>query len=81
MALKHDIGWEHAEPFGGNRRIPKCKYCEKVIHGGITRLKQHIAYISGQVEGCQSVPAKVSQSIRLFVKPRENPIFSKWVKS
>ena len=64
MTSKHDIGWEHAEPFGGNRRTLKCKYCGKVIHGGITRLKQHIAHISGKIERCRSVPAEVSQSIR-----------------
>ncbi|RVW98874.1 hypothetical protein CK203_033821 [Vitis vinifera] len=52
MTSKHDIGWEHAELVGGSRRTTKCKYCGKVIHGGITRLKQHIADISGQVEGC-----------------------------
>ena len=72
MASKHDIGWEHAEPLGGNRRTPKCKYCGKVIHGGITKLKQHIAHISGQVEGCRSVPAEVSQSIRLYMSNASN---------
>ena len=72
MTSKHDIGWEHAEPFGGNRRTPKCKYCGKVIHEGITRLKQHIAHISGQVEGCQSVLAEVSQSIRLYMSNASN---------
>ena len=72
MASKHDIGWEHAEPLGGNRRTPKCKYCGKVIHGGITRLKQHIAHISEQVEGCRSVPAEVSQSIRLYMSNAAN---------
>ena len=72
MASKHDIGWEHAEPLGGNRRTPKCKYCGKVIHGGITRLKQHIAHISGQVEGCRNVPAEVSQSIRLYMSNASN---------
>ena len=72
MALKHDFGWEHVEPFGDNRRTPKCKYCRKVIHGGITRLKQHIAHISRQVEGCQSVPAEVSQSIKLYTSNASN---------
>ena len=67
MASKHDIGWDHKESFSSNRRIPKCKYCGKVIHGGITRLKQHIAHISGQVERCRSVPVEVSQSIRLYM--------------
>ena len=72
MASKHDIGWEHAEPFGGNRRTPKCKYCGKVIHGGITRLKQHITHISRQVEGCRSVPTEVPQSIRLYMSNASN---------
>ena len=63
MASKHDIGWEHAEPVGGSRRTTKCKYCEKVIHDGITRFKQHIAHISEQVEGCSCVPIEVSHSV------------------
>ncbi|KAL6344388.1 hypothetical protein AAG906_039644 [Vitis piasezkii] len=64
MASKHDIGKEHAEPVGGSRRTTKCKYCGKVIHGGITRLKQHIAHIFGQVEGCPRVPVEVSHNVR-----------------
>ena len=51
---------------------PKCKYCGKIIHGGITRLKPHIANISGQVEGCRSVHAEVSQSIRLYMSNASN---------
>ena len=62
MASKHDIGQEHAEPIGGSKRTMKCKYCQK--HGGITRLKQHIAHIFGQVEGCPRVLVKVSHSVR-----------------
>ena len=62
----------NAEPFGGNRRTPKCKYCGKVIHVGITRLKQHIAHISGQVEICRSVPAEVSQNIKLYMSNASN---------
>ena len=64
MASKHDISWEHPETVGGSRRTTKCKYCGKVIHGGITRLKQHIAYISGQVEASLRVPVEVSHSVR-----------------
>ena len=63
MVSKHDIGWEHAKPVGGSRRTTKCKYCGKVIHGSITRLKQHITHISGQVEGCPRVPVEVSHSV------------------
>ena len=64
MASKHDIGWEHAKPVGGSRRTTKCKYYGKVIHGCITRLKQHITQISGQLEGCPRVSVEVSCSVR-----------------
>ena len=64
MASKHDIGWKHVEPVSGSRRTTDCKYYGKVIHGGITRLKQHIAHISGHVEGCPRVPVEVSHSVR-----------------
>ena len=64
MASKNDIGWEHAELVSGSRRTTKFKYCWKVIHGDTTRLKQHIAHIFGQVEGCPRVPIKVSHSVR-----------------
>ena len=64
MASKHDIGWEHVEPVGSSKRTTKCKYCGKIIHGSITRLKQHIAHISGQMEGCPRVSVEVSHSVR-----------------
>ena len=72
MTSKYNIGWEHGEPFGGNKRTPKCKYCGKVIHGVIARLKKHISHISRQVEGCRSVPVEVSQSIRLYISNASN---------
>lgn len=52
MPPKRDIGWEHANPVGGDKKTVQCHYCGQVIHGGITRLKQHIAHISGQVGAC-----------------------------
>ena len=61
--MSKDIGWEHATPDGGDRRLAKCNYCGKVAHGGITRMKQHLAHISGQVEACPSVPKEVQQMI------------------
>ena len=64
MTSKHDIDWEHVELVGGSSRTTKCKYCGKVIHDDITRLKQHITHISGQVEGCPRVSVEVSHSVR-----------------
>jgi len=65
MAPKQrDIGWEHGTPVGGSRKLVKCNYCGKQVHGGITRLKQHIAHVPGQVEGCLRVSKEISQIMR-----------------
>ena len=63
MASK-DVGWEHAKPVGGSRKIVRCNYCGKVVHGGITRMKQHLAHVSGQVEACP----KASREVRKFMQ-------------
>ncbi|XP_027104414.2 uncharacterized protein [Coffea arabica] len=64
MAPKRDIGWEHAEPVGGDKKIVQCRYCGKIIHGGITRLKQHIAHIAGQVGACPGSPPDVTLELK-----------------
>ena len=63
MPKQHDIGWEHATCVSGSRKLVKCNYCGK-MHGGITRMKQHIAHVSGQVEACLKVPKEVSTLLR-----------------
>ncbi|CAK9146750.1 unnamed protein product [Ilex paraguariensis] len=67
---QHDIGWEHATPVGGDRRIIKCNYCGKIVHVGITRMKQHIGHVSSQVEGCSSAPKEVSQLFKQHLSDR-----------
>ncbi|KAL0312961.1 UNVERIFIED_CONTAM: hypothetical protein Sradi_5695400 [Sesamum radiatum] len=58
-----DNGWEHATPVGGDRKKCKYNYCGKVVHGGITRLKQHIADVSENVEACSRVPSKIKKMV------------------
>ena len=48
MGPNQDIGWDHATPIGNDRKVAKCNYCGKIIHGGITRMKQHIGHVVGQ---------------------------------
>ncbi|KAL0382971.1 UNVERIFIED_CONTAM: hypothetical protein Scaly_0584400 [Sesamum calycinum] len=59
MAPKLDNGWEHATPVGGDRKKCKCNNCGKVVYGGITHLKQHIAHVSRNVEACSRVPSEI----------------------
>ena len=63
MPPKQDIGWDHGKPVGGNKRIVMCNYCNKIVHGGITRLK-HVARISGLVDSCSKVPEEISKHLR-----------------
>ena len=48
-----DIGWEFGyldDP--NNLDRVKCRLCQKVIHRGVYRLKQHIGHIRGNVAKC-----------------------------
>ncbi|KAJ8422506.1 hypothetical protein Cgig2_030841 [Carnegiea gigantea] len=42
-----DIGWRFGIAIDGSRKQVQCKFCSKVIRGGITRLKQHLAHKTG----------------------------------
>ena len=48
-----DIGWDFAVcPDPTNTDKVKCTLCGKNMSGGVTRMKQHIAQITGQVTSC-----------------------------
>nr|XP_027090180.1 uncharacterized protein LOC113711200 [Coffea arabica] len=63
-----DIGWEHGKPVGGNRKIVRCNYCGKVMHGGITRLKAHVGHVTGQVVPCPRVAREVTDVMKMHLK-------------
>ncbi|KAL2906728.1 hypothetical protein RDABS01_005438, partial [Bienertia sinuspersici] len=56
-----DIAWNFGDPIDGNKRRIKCKFCNKIINGGITRLKQHLAHERGDVAPCESVSQNVKK--------------------
>jgi hypothetical protein len=58
-----DVGWQHGIDVDKNSRKVLCKYCQKIISGGIFRFKQHLACIRKDVEPCQQVPENVKQMI------------------
>ena len=62
-----DPGWSHGEAVGSKTKI-KCNYCGKIVNGGITRLKQHLAHVSGQVINCPKVPPNVRAEMQGLLK-------------
>ncbi|XP_057452320.1 uncharacterized protein LOC130744147 [Lotus japonicus] len=62
-APSDDIGWHFADPVPSKgRNCVACKLCGKVISNGITRLKEHIAHVPGEVKGCARVDSFVRES-------------------
>ncbi|XP_057970336.1 uncharacterized protein LOC131159441 [Malania oleifera] len=58
-----DIGWHFGTAVDGNRHVIMCKLCGKIIKGGITRLKQHLAHKKSQVAGCSNVTTQVREQM------------------
>ncbi|XP_047333879.1 uncharacterized protein LOC124937630 [Impatiens glandulifera] len=59
-----DPGWEHGIAQDDRKKKVRCNYCGKVVSGGIYRLKQHLARISGEVTYCDKAPEEVCLKMR-----------------
>ncbi|MFQ6665130.1 hypothetical protein Gotur_031984 [Gossypium turneri] len=62
-APSDDYGWRWGEPVEGGRNNVKYKFCERVINGGITRLKEHLAAKKGNVAPSPNVSTEVRKNI------------------
>ncbi|XP_071697105.1 uncharacterized protein [Rutidosis leptorrhynchoides] len=61
-----DPGWEHGTAQDDKKKKVRCNYCGKVVSGGIYRLKQHLARVSGEVTYCDKAPEEV------YLKMKQN---------
>lgn len=59
-----DPGWDHGVAQDERKKKVKCNYCGKIVSGGIYRLKQHLARLSGQVTYCDKAPEDVYMSMK-----------------
>lgn len=59
-----DPGWEHGVAQDDRKKKVRCNYCGKVVSGGIYRLKQHLAQLSGEVTYCDKAPEDVRLKMR-----------------
>ncbi|XP_019465412.1 PREDICTED: uncharacterized protein LOC109363616 [Lupinus angustifolius] len=57
------IGWKHGISIDGNTRNIKCIYCQKIITGGVYRLKHHLAGTQKYVGACIAVPDVVKKEM------------------
>ncbi|KAI9123328.1 hypothetical protein K1719_006217 [Acacia pycnantha] len=61
-----DPGWDHGVAQDERKKKVRCNYCGKIVSGGIYRLKQHLARVSGEVTYCEKAPEDV------YLKMKEN---------
>ncbi|CAO2830866.1 unnamed protein product [Amaranthus hypochondriacus] len=63
-----DIGWSFCTKITDDEKVLKCNFCDKVIRGGITRLKEHLAHKRGNVAPCTNVSAPVQRDMTSVLK-------------
>lgn len=63
-----DIGWKFGKMVENNRNKSQCIFCGKIVSGGITRLKEHLAHKKGQVSSCPSVSGEVRELMMKHLK-------------
>ncbi|XP_042489815.1 uncharacterized protein LOC122069792 [Macadamia integrifolia] len=66
MRRQKEKFWQHAEQLDSSHF--KCKFCEKQVYGGVTRLKYHLAKVSGHdVASCEKVSDDVQAKALLAI--------------
>ncbi|XP_075661972.1 disease resistance protein RGA2-like [Castanea sativa] len=71
MGRGRDPFWAHAEKVNGCLKF-KCNYCKRDFAGGASRIKAHLAGVSGHdIVACDAVPPDVQNQARATQKKRE----------
>lgn len=70
MVREKDVCWEYAEKLDGNK--VRCKFCQRVLNGGISRLKHHLSrFPSKGVNPCSKVRDDVTDRVRNIIASKE----------
>lgn len=70
MVREKDVCWEYAEKLDGNK--VRCKFCLRVLNGGISRLKHHLSRLPSKgVNPCSKVRDDVTDRVRAIIAVKE----------
>ncbi|KAJ8773212.1 hypothetical protein K2173_028389 [Erythroxylum novogranatense] len=71
MVREKDVCWEYAEKLDGNK--VKCRFCQRVLNGGISRLKHHLSRLPSKgVNPCSKVRDDVTDRVRAIIASKED---------
>lgn len=70
MVREKDVCWEYADKLDGNK--VRCKFCLRVLNGGISRLKHHLSRLPSKgVNPCSKVRDDVTDRVRAIIATKE----------
>ncbi|GAB4826290.1 hypothetical protein Ancab_040356 [Ancistrocladus abbreviatus] len=71
VVREKDVCWEYADKLDGNK--VRCKFCSRVLNGGISRLKNHLSRLPSKgVNPCNKVRDDVTERVRLIIAAKED---------
>lgn len=70
MVREKDVCWEYCEKLEGNK--VRCNFCQKILNGGISRLKHHLSRVPSKgVNPCSKVRDEVSERVKTIIQSKE----------
>ncbi|CAM8981603.1 unnamed protein product [Rhodiola kirilowii] len=70
VVREKDTCWEFADKLDGNK--VKCKFCNRVLNGGISRLKHHLSRLPSKgVNPCSKVRDDITEKVRALLAIKE----------
>lgn len=70
MVREKDVCWEYADKLDGNK--VRCKFCSRILNGGISRLKHHLSQLPSKgVNPCSKVRDDVADKVRAIIATKE----------
>ncbi|KAF6172978.1 hypothetical protein GIB67_006354 [Kingdonia uniflora] len=70
MVREKDLCWEYGEKLDGNK--VKCKFCLRILNGGISRLKHHLSRLPSRgVVPCTKVRDDVTDRVNAIITMKE----------
>lgn len=70
VVREKDVCWEYAEKLDGNK--VRCKFCLRILNGGISRLKHHLSRLPSKgVNPCSKVRDDVTDRVRAIIASKE----------
>ncbi|KAK6155611.1 hypothetical protein DH2020_009859 [Rehmannia glutinosa] len=79
VVREKDICWEYAERLEGNK--VRCKFCDRVLNGGISRLKHHLSRLPSKgVNPCTKVRDDVTDKVREIIASKDDGKENSFIK-